>query len=127
MGQHLAVVLFEKLTCGDEQTCFAVAEHIGQLSGRDPGVHADHDRANRADGKVGNDPLNAVAHQDGHLVTFADAVSQQTRSHGIDRNCQLRVAQSLLAADQCFAVGKAHRHLCDQGWNGAAARCSGRG
>jgi hypothetical protein len=35
-------------------------------------------------------------------------------------------AQPLMAADQCLAVGKAHRHLCDQGWDGATARCSRR-
>ena len=125
MDQHLAVVLFQIFTGGDEQASLAVAEHISQFTGGDPGVHADHDGANRADGKVGDDPFNAVAHEDGHLVAFADAVSQQARCHGIDRNGQFRVAQSLMAADQCLAFRKAKRHFCDQGWNGATARCSG--
>ena len=71
--EGLQVVVLEEAIDRDQELGVRMAEHVGELARRRPGVDGDHGAAEEGDGEIREDPLGPVAHEQADLVAAADA------------------------------------------------------
>ena len=115
------VVLAEEPVHGDEHARLGVVEHVRELAPRRPGVERDHDRAEREDREVRDQPLRPVAHEDRDLVAAAHPEGVEPPREAARLGPELRVGEAPAAADHELDVRMAGRELLEQAGDGPGA------
>ena len=103
---HGAVVVAAEAIHGDEAGHFRMRQGVLHLARRGPGVQAHRDRAELLQREEGKHPLDAVAHEDRHMVVALHAQRHQAFGRAPHLLAQRAVAQSLRACNEGLAVAK---------------------
>ena len=118
--QQGQVVAPQEAVAADEHRGVRVFQHVSQFPARCPGIDGDHHPTQTHDGKIGDEPLAAVPHQEGNLVTASDAQRVKPMRKVAYRGPESAIGISLCTANYEFDFRVTFGHFVEQSRNGSA-------